>query len=877
MGKSALLADTSARAEASGGHVLCARGIESEMELPFGALHQLVYGLAPLLDAIPAAQAAALKAALALAPADGVDRFAVYAAALAVLSVTAAAKPVVAIVDDAHWLDEASSQAVAFVARRVSHEPVVMLISTRTEEPTAFRGEGIEVVELEPLTQAESLAVLAAERPSLEPSAARAVVRSSRGNPLALLEFAAALDDGEAPPPLDEPLPVRDEVQRAFARRVVRLSPGGRRALLLTAAGGPSGSGAIWSALASEGVGDEAVAEAQRERLLLAGRELKFCHPLARSAIYHVATPAELRAAHAALAEATDDPIARAWHLAEAANGADSAVADALERAADEARKRGGAWVEASALERSARLTPEVGLRAKRLFRAAVAAEAAGHAKHAERLLGEVVETTTNDDLRYDAVARRSYLLFDRGEFDAALRIANEAANAAPPEAAAHVLSASGVVHALMHRLAISEAREVAENALQLAGNAGRDDPDLRHMVAWTRELSGDTADAITLARESIAGIDLRDVVAIDLAAHFVYLEDYEMARELLERIVAHLRRAAAFGNLAYALDHLANLDLRTGRPLAAYSHAVEAVELMASMGIAVGVAASLARRALIEALLGRSAEARAHGREALDVALERGDRWNEIRARAALGCEALSRGDAAAAAEVLRRAVCMLDAGGVRHPNAFRVHGDLVEALTRMGDLEEAEKTLSGFARDAERTESPWALAVAARCKAMLTDDAGCDRAFAAAVRAVGRVDGFEHGRTLLAYGERLRRLRHVRETRAQLRLALEAFERLPAPPWVERARAELRASGERLRPRGRVAHEDLTPQELQIAVAAGEGLTNKEIAARLFLSPKTVEFHLTRVYRKLAVRSRAELAGVLRTSGGLPDRLSA
>jgi DNA-binding CsgD family transcriptional regulator len=282
-----------------------------------------------------------------------------------------------------------------------------------------------------------------------------------------------------------------------------------------------------------------------------------------------------------------------------------------------------------------------------------------------------------------------------------------------------------------------------------------------------------------------------------------------------------------------------------------------------------VGVAASLARRALIEAVLGRSAESRAHGLAALDVAIERGDRWNETRARAALGCEALSRGDAAAAAEALRPAVRMLDDGGVHHPNMFRVHGDLVEALARIGEVGEAAGILGRFARDAERTRSPWACAVAARCEAILTDDAVCEQAFAAAVRAADVVDGFERGRTLLAHGERLRRLRRIREARAQLRVALETFEGLPAAPWVERTRTELRASGERLRPRSRAAHEELTPQELQVAFAAADGLTNKEIAARLFLSPKTVEFHLTRVYRKLAVRSRAELVGVLQKAG--------
>jgi DNA-binding CsgD family transcriptional regulator len=268
-----------------------------------------------------------------------------------------------------------------------------------------------------------------------------------------------------------------------------------------------------------------------------------------------------------------------------------------------------------------------------------------------------------------------------------------------------------------------------------------------------------------------------------------------------------------------------------------------------------------------VQVVAGTTVFTEAAARLIASIPVERGDRWNEVRARAALGCEALSRGGATAAAEALRPAVRMLDDGGVHHPNLFRVHGDLVEALTRAGEAEEAEAILARLARDAERTGCPWARAVAVRCAAVLTDDAGCDQAFAAA-QAVDGVDGFERGRTHLAYGERLRHLRRVREARAQLRVALEAFERLAAASWVERTRTELRASGERLRPRDRPTHQALTPQELQVAVAAADGLTNEEIAARLFLSPKTVEFHLTRIYRKLAVRSRAELAGLLQTS---------
>jgi DNA-binding CsgD family transcriptional regulator len=396
-------------------------------------------------------------------------------------------------------------------------------------------------------------------------------------------------------------------------------------------------------------------------------------------------------------------------------------------------------------------------------------------------------------------------------------------------------------------------------------------------MLAWTWELSGRTREALALTTECLPRIDPASVVAIDVAAHFIYLEDYVTGRDVLERIVSDLRQASAFGNLAYALDHLANLDLRTGRTLSAYAHSVEAVQLMKSIGIDVGVAATLARLALIEAVLGKSEEARAHGARALDVATARGDGWNEVRARAALGFEALSRGEFAVAADFLEPAVRMLSEGGVHHPNTFRVHGDLVEALARAGRQVEAKANLAAFARDAELTGSPWARAVVARCRAVLARDAECESAFAVALRGFGTAEELERARALLSQGERLRRLRRVRDARKPLRQALESFERLGARTWADRTTAELRATGERLRPRGRIAHEELTPQELQVTLAAADGLTNKEIAARLFLSPKTIEFHLTRAYRKIGVRSRAELAGVLRARRDPPKSLSA
>lgn len=517
---------------------------------------------------------------------------------------------------------------------------------------------------------------------------------------------------------------------------------------------------------------------------------------------------------------------------------------------------------EAAALERAAHFTADEETRARRLFKAGLAAEAAGRFEQAERLLAQATDLTADPHLHADAVARRSYLLFDRGEFELALELATEEARQAPRSTAAHILTASGAVHALVHRLDIPAALAMAEGAAELAGPAAREDPHLCHMLAWTLELSGRREEALELARAGATKADLDTIVAIDLTGPFIFLEDYKRARELIELIVGRARDSQAFGNLAYALDVQSRLELLLGQLTAAYTASLESIQLTETLGNDVALASALAWLALVEAALGRSEDARAHGATSLQITQSRGDRFNEMRARGALGLDALARGDLASAVEWLGPAAEMLAKGGVRLPSRFPLEGDLIEAYVRLGKRAEASTQLARLLENAELTESRWAAAVAARCGALLTDDADAEEAFESALELhESDVNEFERARTQLAYGERLRRIRRRRDARDQLRAALDTFERLGARPWAERARAELRATGERLRPRGPSAHEQLTPQQLRVALAAAEGLTNKEIGARLFLSPKTVDFHLGQAYRKLELRSRGEL----------------
>jgi DNA-binding CsgD family transcriptional regulator len=351
-------------------------------------------------------------------------------------------------------------------------------------------------------------------------------------------------------------------------------------------------------------------------------------------------------------------------------------------------------------------------------------------------------------------------------------------------------------------------------------------------------------------------------VVVADAAATLLYAGEHAPPRRLHERAVAANRGAGALGDLGYTLQSCAQVDWYDGHLQSAYGHALEAVQIVAELGIPQTLTGCLSRLALIEAVLGRESDSRDHGARTLESALRLGDRKNEVRARSALGMLALVNGDAEEAVAYLAPAVAALEAGGVANPNQFRIHPDLVEAYVRQGRIDEAKPVAASLERQARATGVSWSLGAAMRCRALVVDgDAEAEAAFQEALRFHKEEGVFEHGRTELCFGEHLRRRGQRRDSRMHLGAALEAFESCGATPWAERARAELRASGLTLRRRQPAAREQLTPQELQIARLVAEGKTNRDVAATLFVTPKTVEFHLTRVYRKLGIHSRSEL----------------
>jgi len=860
MGKTALLDYAIERAPDF--RVLRALGVESEAEIAYAGLQQLVRTILYELDELPAPQARALRTALAIDEDRRPGRLAVSVATLSLLAGAAEEHALLCVVDDAHWLDHASADALAFAARRLEAEDVVILFAAREPESATFSTPGLPELRLQGLTPAAAKAMLAAVAPELTHYTAERLIELTQRNPLALIEIPRALSKGHLAGhiPLDEPLPIGAETERVFLERCASLSGQARRALLLIAASDPRDPDALSRSLATDGLDREVVAEAEAAGLLAPGR-LTFCHPLARSAIYRGARPADRRAAHAALAAASAESDYRAWQLAGAADHPDESVAAILEETAAAARRRGGVAAEARALERAAHLSPDREVAARRLFEAALAAEAAGWLSYAEMMLRAAADRTSNAGLRARAVARRSYLLFDRGEFDQAHGIAVDEAERADREDAALLLTASGAVHVLHHRLDIPAALATAERAWRLAGPTAPWNLDICHMLAWTQAVSGRAEEALSLVRSSIGRIKAPTVVAIDLGSDLLYLEDYRLSREVLEQVVDRARTTDAPGILSYALNQLAKLELRDANPTRAYALALEARQFTEPLGNEVAMADNLACLGMIESMLGR-AEGRAHAKAALAIAEDRHDRRNSVRAREALGFDALARGDVRYAVECLEPAATMLEEGGVKHPNFFRLDADLIEALVRLGRTSDAQRHLGRLEEQSESTGSEWGQAVVARYRALLSTDTDLPDAFGMALE---RYDGdhsrFERARTQLCYGERLRRVGQRQLAREQLRVALETFDRVGALPWAERARTELRASGEHLRRRNPTTTEQLTPQELQIALLVADGLTNRDVGARLFLSVKTVEFHLTRIYRKLQIHSRSEL----------------
>ncbi len=872
IGKTALLDYAGQRAH--GMAVLRARGIESEAQIPFASLLELIRPALGTLDALPAPQATALEAALALRPARNQQRFAVGAATLTLLAAYAEDRPVVVLLDDAQWLDGSSGEALLFAIRRLVADPIAVLIAVREGEPSLVDGTDLQRLSVQGLSAQHSQALLGGVRPEL----ATQLHAATGGNPLALLELGSDVEQHELTP-AGAPVLVSTRIAEAFLRRAAGLDPGAWRALVLAASSDIGDLAMLERAAASLGVELDSLARAERAGLIrLAAGRVEFRHPLARSAIYAQADGEERRAAHRALAAALPDRDVdrRAWHLAAASVGPDESASAALEQAADRARDRGAYATAAAAYERSAQLAHATERRARLLVRGARAAWLAGFGDRAVTCLEQAREAAVDAATSLDIDWLAGHIAARRGPIMDGHAILREAADRAEPERAVLMLAeavgaaflagnpvemlAAGVrLRELMSEEASDRARFVGLVAFGAAHIAG-----------------GDAAVGAAAIREAIMLSEGSATLRADneLLSWFaiapLFLREADAGRGLLEEALSSARADAAIGALPFVLDLIARDEATTDGWAVAEAYYQEAIALARETDQQTDLAFGLAGLAWLCARRGLEEECHAYGSEALELTGRLGTRLNELWVASAFGELALGLGDAATAAAEFERQMELIRELGITDPDVSP-SPELVDAYLRLGRRAEAEVLSTEFDQAAQAKAQPWSIARAGRAQALLAEDDEADARFAQALAAHARTpDVFEQARTQLAYGARLRRSRDRVRAREQLRPALATFEQLGAEPWAQHARIELAATGETLRRRDPSTVDELTPQEFQISMLLAGGKTTREAAAALFLSPKTIEYHLRHVYLKLDIHSREELAAALAKQAG-------
>ena len=773
------------------------------------------------------------------------------------------------MVDDAQWVDQASAGALLFAARRLDAEGVVLLFAARDGERRSFLAPGLQERHVAALEPASAGALLDETSPGLHPRVRARLVEWTAGNPLALVELPGLLTAGQrgGSEALPEPLPLGRGMERLFAERVASLPPDTRHLLLVGATEDSGDVATVLRAAATLGVGPTALAPAERAGLVsVGGGRLSFRHPLVRSAVYRGVPFAARQSAHRAVAvtlRGPEDVDRRAWHLAAAALGPDEAVAAALEASADRARRRSGVGAAADALERAAELTANDGERGRRLLAAAHDAWLAGQRDRAGALLAAAEESIDEGPQLARATQLSGLIELRRGTPERAYRLLVDGALpflATDPHTALEALVLAAEAASFIGDPQL--VAEVGRLALTVPPGPAREDRLMVTMLAGLAAALGrDPADGTARLREAVEGAaDLEDPAHLLWAARAAwYLGELDMARGFCGRGADRARAVGAVGMLAVLLDRVACMDAIAGRASEAEANARAGLELAGESGLDAG--AALASLALAGAIRGdqdacRSAAARAH-----EQAGPRHMRIVDAAADWALGLLALGLGRPA---EALDRLLVLTGARG--HPGILLwAAPDLVEAAARAGRPDDCRAVLAMVQRWAAGSGAAVPAATLARCRGLLSDGTAAVEHFRAALAhdpAAHRP--FERARTELALGEALRRSRRRTEARTHLRHAVEMLEDLGAAPWAARARGELRATGETARKRDLDSAAQLTPQELQIARFAGDGASNPDIAAKLFLSRRTVEYHLHKVFAKLDVTSRGQLAGL-------------
>ena len=870
IGKTSLL--RYAARQASGLRVVEVVGVQAEMELPLSGIQRLWAPLFDALEALPEPQQDALRVASGIVPGGAPDRFLIAVAVLNLLAATGAKRPALCLVDDAQWLDAPSLAALGFVARRLAADAVAMIFAVR--EPTTIRAlDGLPQLSLDGLEDADARALLTRAVPGrLDDRVRDRIIGETRGNPLALLELSQGMSRSEraAGFPAPRALDLAGQVEQRYVRRAARLPEPTQRLVLLAAAEPLGDAALLWRAADRLGLEPGALAHATEAGLLEIDDHVRFHHPLVRSAVYRAASPAERRHAHDALAEASDPELAadsRAWHRGLAAAEPDESVAVDLERSAGRARARGGLAAAAAFLERATALTTDPTLQAERALAAAEASFQAGEFAAAQRLLA-TAESGALDGFQQ---ARAALL---RGHAAAVSRYGNEAATLLRDAARqlepfdldlarrAYLTAWSAAITA--HHLGGADILLEVSRAIRALPPLPPVPHPLDLMIdAFGRLITDGHAAAMPIlqrAATAVMHLAVEDVVRWGWQAGGLRSAMWhDEAITVYERQVQLVREAGALAELpihlqALALERAWRGDLPGARRLVA-----EAESISTSTGNQVPPFARLR----IQALRGREAEAA----PLIDAVIRDGTRQGQGIAvmcaywAAAVLNNGLGRYERAmaAAGEVVRN--------GILPWLSMWARCELVEAAARAGELELARNALDGLVATTRPAGSCLAFGVEARCQALLDGDSA-EPSYRLAIDQLGRSGNrTELGRGHLLFGEWLRREDRLREAREQLWLAEETFVEIGMEAFAERTRGELVAAGAKSRARPTHTRAELTPQEEQIARRARDGLTNGQIGNELFLSPRTVEWHLNRVFGKLGIASREALAAALRS----------
>ncbi|KAA9376482.1 AAA family ATPase [Microbispora cellulosiformans] len=874
MGKSALLAAAAAIAAERGLRVLTAVGVQSEALLPYAGLHQLLHPLQAYDDRLPAPQRERLRAAFGMTDTTVPDLYLVALATLNLLAEVATRAPTLLVVDDAHWLDQASAQVLAFVARRLESEPVLLLAGIREGFASALDDAGLPGVSLEGLPEAAAGSLLDVVAPGLAPGTRQRVLREAAGNPLALTELPRAWRELDGDAMLRTSwLPLTVRLEQAFGSRMAELPPATRALLLVAAVNDGSALSETLSAAArlGHGAGDQDLAPAVAARLVTASQgRIAFRHPLMRSAIYQAASLAQRHAAHAAIADALAESSGglpgdladrETWHRAAAGSGPDDAVAAALDAIAARAQQRGAATLAVSALEQAARLSHDPRDRAERLLRAAdVSVELGDH-----DVVARLLRQTESLDL---SPQQRTRVLWIRGAFDdgtgdhavgplALADLAETVAAEGDHERALRILWS-----AALRCFWVEPGPEARRRVVAAAENLPIDHrhPQLLAILAYAAPI-----DRGSLVIDGLRQVTSQPVVdpqaARLLGTAAVLVGALDLAERLSAAALTGLRSHGRLQLLARALSArawsavlLVNLDV-------AIPAVHEAARLAQETGQPLMYGTALSTQALLAALRGERDHALALATEAERLSLTTGVRPVLATVQTARGMVALGEGRFAEAYDHLAR---MHDPADPSHHIALRCYvlGMLADAAAHSGNVGEGRAILAEMEAVARRTPSPALRAGLRLARPLLAGDSQAEALFEEALASDAERWPFARAQTQLAYGEWLRRRRRVSPARPLLRAARETFDALGAVPWSERARRQLRASGERSEQRSIGVRDKLTAQELQIVQLVAEGMTNREIGERLYVSHRTIGAHLYRIFPKLGITSRAELA---------------